>query len=111
MVIALVLIVGFLSVGLLTDYIWMDSEGFRSVFVSILSSKLLLAAVGFVVFLVLSVVTFYWIRSSYISYLDNEKLPPIILEKKKSSAIIFAISLLIGLLGSSLVQGLVGSHY
>ncbi|MEN2465146.1 UPF0182 family protein [Ornithinibacillus sp. FSL M8-0202] len=106
LVIALVLIVGFLSVGLLTDYIWMDSEGFRSVFVSILSSKLLLAAVGFVVFLVLSVVTFYWIRSSYISYLDNEKLPPIILEKKKSSAIIFAISLLIGLLGSSLVQGI-----
>lgn len=105
-VIAFIILVGILSVGLLTDYIWMDSEGFRSVFTTVLSSKVLLAAIGFVVFLVLSLSTLFWIRSSYISYLDKERLPQVILNKKTSSAIIFGTSLLIGLFGSSLVQGI-----
>ncbi len=106
LVIALILIIGFLSVGFLTDYIWMDSEGFRDVFITMLGSKVLLASAGFVIFLTLSMVTFFWIRSSYISHLDKEQLPPIILEKKKSSAIIFGASFFIGLFGSSLVQGI-----
>ncbi|MFS0672207.1 UPF0182 family protein [Ornithinibacillus sp. 179-J 7C1 HS] len=105
-VIAFIILVGILSVGLLTDYIWMDSEGFRSVFTTVLSSKVLLAAIGFVVFLVLSLSTLFWIRSSYISYLDKERLPQVILNKKTSSGIIVGTSILIGLFGSSLVQGI-----
>lgn len=105
-VIILLFIVGALSVSFITDFIWMDSLGFRDLFTTILGSKVLLAGIGFIVFLVLSMITFFWVRSTYIGHLKQEQLPPIILEKKKSSAIIFGISMVIGLFGSSLVQGI-----
>jgi uncharacterized protein len=105
-VIILLFIVGAMSVSFLTDYIWMDSLGFRNLFTTILGSKVLLAGIGFIVFFVLSAITFFWVRNTYISHLKHEQLPPIILEKKKSSAIVFGISIVIGFIGSSLVQGI-----
>nr|WP_042150300.1 UPF0182 family protein [Paucisalibacillus sp. EB02] len=106
LVIILLVIVGALSVSFITDFIWMDSLGFRDIFTTILGSKVLLAGIGFIVFLVLSAITFFWVRSTYISHLKQEQLPPIILEKKKSSFIIFGVSIVIGLFGSALVQGI-----
>jgi uncharacterized protein len=105
-VLVALILIGLLSVGLFTDYIWMDTLGFRSVFTTILGSKILLATIGFLVFFVLTAITFFWIRSSYVSYLGKEKLPPFIFEKKKSNVIIFGGSALIGLIGSFLVQGI-----
>ncbi|GGA80971.1 UPF0182 family membrane protein [Ornithinibacillus halotolerans] len=105
-VIIILLISGALSLSLITDFIWMDNLGFKTIFTTILGSKLLLSGIGFVLFLVLSAFTFFWVRSAYISHLNREQLPSIILEKKKSNAIIYGISIVIGLLGSSLVQGI-----
>lgn len=102
----ILLISGFLSIGLITDFIWMDSIGFKGIFTTILGSKMLLASIGFVVFLVLTFITFFWIRSAYVSHLKQEQLPPIIMDKKKSSFIILGISFVIGLFGSVLVQGI-----
>ncbi len=106
LLIAVILLIGgFLSIGLITDFIWMDSIGFESVFTTILGSKVLLGSIGFVVFLTLSIITFFWIRSAYVSHLKQEQLPPIIMDKKKSSFLILVISTIIGLFGSALVQG------
>jgi uncharacterized protein len=105
-VIIALLIVGFLSVDFFTDLIWMDSLGFRNVFTTVLGSKVLLAGIGFLVFMILSVITLFWIRSSYISHLGPDKLPPMMLHKKTSNAIILVIAAGIGLIGSILVQGI-----
>lgn len=104
LVIVLLLIVGFLSVDFFTDLIWMDSLGFRNVFTTVLGSKVLLAGLGFIVFMILSAVTFFWIRSAYIGHLGHEKLPPMMIHKKTGNAIILVLAAVIGLIGSILVQ-------
>ncbi|WP_245835671.1 UPF0182 family protein [Virgibacillus ndiopensis] len=100
-----ILILGVFANQLITNYIWMDSLGFSEVYTTILGSKVLLGVVGFLLFFVGTIITLFWIRSSYISQLDQSQLPKIVLEKKWSGAIIMGIALLIGLIGSSITQG------
>ncbi|WP_047982221.1 UPF0182 family membrane protein [Ornithinibacillus contaminans] len=106
LVLVALLVIGFSSISFFTDFIWMDTLGFRSVFTSILSSKLLLAAIGFVLFFVLTLISFLWIRNAYVSFLSEGQLPTFILEKRKGNLIIIALSIFIGLVGSALVQGI-----
>ena len=54
-VLFIVVTIGF---QLFTDYIWIDSIGFSQVFMTILSSKVLLAGAGCILFFILSYLTF-----------------------------------------------------
>ncbi|WP_240510205.1 UPF0182 family membrane protein [Virgibacillus profundi] len=95
-----------LSFNWITDYIWMGSLGFEKVYMTILGSKVLLGAIGFFLFLVLTYVTLTWIRKSYIGHFHNNQLPPIIESRKTSRAIMLGVAIFIGAIGSSIVQGI-----
>ncbi|TMN22447.1 UPF0182 family membrane protein [Lentibacillus cibarius] len=102
----LVIIAGVLSLGLITDYIWMDSLDYAGVFTTILSSKILLAVAGFILFAAGTFFTLYWIRRSYMKHFDPNQLPPILLRRKAIIFIMIGISAIIGLFGSSVIQGI-----
>ncbi len=108
LVLALVLVViaGVISIGLITDYIWMDSLHFADVFTTVLTNKVLLGVSGFVLFAAGTFFTLYWIRRSYIKHFDSGQLPPILLRRKAIMLIMLALSAMIGLFGSSIIQGI-----
>lgn len=95
-----------LTFNWITDYIWMDNLGFGNVFTTILGSKLTLMGIGFVLFFIATFITLQWIRSSYVNHFHESQLPPFLAEKKFSRLIIVGTSFLVGVLGSSVVQGL-----
>lgn len=95
-----------LSFNWITDYIWMDNLGFSSVFTTVLGSKVVLIGIGFVLFFLASFITLQWIRSSYVNHLHESQLPPIINNKKMSRLVVVTVSFFVGLLGSSVVQGI-----
>lgn len=99
------LIAGLLSLGFITDYIWMDTLGFAGVFTTILKSKIWLAVIGFLLFAVITYFTISWIRHTYIGHMDRSQLPKVLLERKKVIPMMLGIAVLIGLLGSSITQG------
>ncbi|MFG6120834.1 UPF0182 family membrane protein [Thalassobacillus sp. B23F22_16] len=101
-----VAIILMLTLNWITDYIWMDSLGFKSVFTTIFTSKLLLGIGGFLIFFLLTYVTLSWVRKTYIVYFDRERLPSILFSKKWSQLIMIALAAFVGLLGSSIVQGI-----
>jgi len=103
--IILVVIAGLFSLQLITDYIWMDSLDFSGVFTTILTSKVLLGAAGFVLFAIGTFITLYWIRRSYIKHFDSSQLPPILDRRKTMMLMMLGISAVVGLFGSSIIQG------
>lgn len=100
------IVLGFLAFYFLTDYIWMDSLGFSSIFTTIYGSKILLAAIGFVIFGLSAFVTMNWIRLSYLNHFNPRQLPPIVANRKIMLLIITAVSIIFGVFGSTLTQGL-----
>ena len=66
----LILIVGSIVVNWFTDYIWMDSLDFGTVFTTILSTKIVLGLAGFILFAIITFVTIYWIKRAYQSHFD-----------------------------------------
>lgn len=89
-----------------TEYIWMDSIHFGSVFTKILSSKLALGAAGFVIYGFVTWMTVFWVKRSYFSHLDSRQLPPFFHQYKKTvNGAIVAIAVFAGLIGSAIVQG------
>ncbi|WP_246206697.1 UPF0182 family protein [Virgibacillus ihumii] len=99
------LISGLLSLGFITDYIWMDTIGFAGVFTTVFKSKIWLAVIGFLLFAVVTFFTLSWIRHTYLGHMDRSQLPAVLLERKKIIPIIVGIAALIGVFGSSITQG------
>lgn len=104
--IGLLIFISLLAFHFLTEYIWMDSLGFKAIFTTILGNKILLVVIGFLLFSCASFFTFSWIRRSYMSHFSPAQLPQIVVDKKKITWIMIGISIVIGLIGSSLTQGL-----
>ncbi|SDJ79537.1 UPF0182 family protein [Sediminibacillus albus] len=103
--IILLLILGWLSLHWVTDYIWMDTLGFRDVYTTILGSKILLGIIGFILFFLCTYVTLAWIRKAFLKQFNPSQLPAVIHAKRLSLFTIFCIAIFVGLLGSSIVQG------
>ncbi|GEL77173.1 UPF0182 family membrane protein [Tenuibacillus multivorans] len=101
-----IVIAGFIGFHILTNYIWMDTLGFESVYTTILTSRVALGVIGFVLFLVVGLFTLKWIHKSYLGYLNQNVLPEALLNKKTSRNIILIISIIFGVIGTMLVQGL-----
>ena len=109
MILLLVLLAS-IGFGLVTDYIWMDTLGFSDVFMTILSSKIMLGVTGFVLFFVLSYLTFYWIRLSYLKQFAPVQLPAFIVKGKLAHGLILLVSVLFGIFGSLIVKGIGWEH-
>jgi len=105
-ILLLIGLVFLLTFNWITDYIWMDNLGFGSVFTTMLSSKLTLIGIGFVLFFAVAYITLQWIRSSYVNHFHVSQLPPFLAEKKYSRLIIISTSFFVGIIGSSVVQGI-----
>lgn len=101
----LLVIIGLMTFQWLTDYIWMDTLGFKKVFTTIFSSKIYLGLAGFLLFSVITYVTLFWIRHSYLKHLGPEGVPTIIRYRKSSTLIMLALTVFVGIIGSSIIQG------
>ena len=104
--IILLVIIGFIVANWLIDYIWMDTLGFSAVFLTVFTSKVSLGLAGFLLFFIFTYFTLYWIRRSYLSHFGKEQLPPFMLHRKQTNLIILGGSFVVGLIGSSIVQGI-----
>src|SRR5690606_27359164 len=78
----ILLIVGGLALSWVTEYIWMDSLDYGSVFTTILSIKVMLGVIGFVLFAIITYITLFWIRKAYSSHFAAQQLPPIFRNNK-----------------------------
>ncbi|WP_337194037.1 UPF0182 family protein [Pontibacillus yanchengensis] len=105
MILFVLLILSLLSFNWITDYIWMGTVGYQESYMTILTSKLMLGVVGFIVFSIFSYIMFSWVRRVYVGYFTNEQLPGVVTSKKLSRLLLLLISLIIGFFGSSIVQG------
>lgn len=90
----------------LTDYIWMDSLGFASVFTTIFTAKVALGLIGWILFFASVFLLLFNIRSTYLREFPNEAFIPVIQNRKMFLWLNAAISLVFGLFGSMLIQGL-----
>ncbi|MFG6149184.1 UPF0182 family membrane protein [Halobacillus sp. B23F22_1] len=97
--------IGWLSVYWITDYIWMDTHGFKDVYITILGSKVLLGLIGFFLFFISTYFTLSWIRKAYMTHFTPTQLPAFIREKKWSRLTVAGLAIFVGLVGSSIVQG------
>ncbi|MFC7321301.1 UPF0182 family protein [Halobacillus campisalis] len=105
-VLVVLAIIGWLSLHWVIDYIWMDSLGFKEVYTTILSSKVILGIIGFVVFFISTYFTASWIRRGYVSHFNKSQLPAFISNKMWSRLTIAGLSVFVGFFGSSIVQGI-----
>src|SRR5690625_4995318 len=103
--IIILLIILYAGFQIYTNYIWMDTVGFSTIYTTILSSKVLLALSGFILFFILTFGTLYWIRLSYMNHFGHAQLPLFVVNKKPSFFLITLGSLIVGIMGSLIVQG------
>lgn len=103
-------IVGLMTFQWFTDYIWMDTLGFGKVFTTIFTTKIYLGLAGFLLFGIITYITLFWIRHSYLGHLRPEGVPPIIRHRKSSQLIMIAVSIFLGIIGSTIVQGVGWEH-
>src|SRR5699024_595012 len=99
-------ITGSMLFGIFTDYIWMGTIGFEAVYTTMLYSKITLGISGFVLFFILSFITLYFIRLSYMKHFSHVQLPPYVRQAKIAYGVMILGALLIGVIGSLIVQGL-----
>lgn len=105
-ILLLLFIVATVTFQWVTEYIWMDSLDFSSVFTTILTSKMLLGGAGFVIYGLATGITLFWIRKSYFSHFQREQLPAFLATQKGLvNGAIILIALFAGLLGSVIAQG------
>src|SRR5690625_383527 len=96
----ILVILGAIIFRFLTEYIWMDSLGFKAIFTTIFWTKVSLGMGGFLLFFLPTYLTLYWILKSYLSHFSSYQLPSFILEKKKMFWTFAGISFIVGLVRS-----------
>lgn len=104
-VLVILLIVLLSTFSWITDYIWMDSLGFEKVYITILSSRIMLGVAGFVLFAVLTYFTLSWILRVYVHHFGPQSLPAYFPSKKLGVLIKAVIAILVGAVGSGIVKG------
>ncbi|MCP3026384.1 UPF0182 family protein [Halobacillus sp. A5] len=101
----LLLLICWISVYWITDYIWMDTLGFSNVYTTIFGSKVLLGIIGFILFFISAYFTLTWIIRTYMNYFESSQLPVFIRNKKWSRIGAASTAVILGAAGSGIVQG------
>ncbi|KGP91106.1 hypothetical protein N780_17805 [Pontibacillus chungwhensis BH030062] len=104
-VVIALLVLTLLSLNWITEYIWMGTVGYQDSYMTILTSKFMLGIVGFILFAVCTYITFSWVRKSYLRHFNEGQLPTLVTSKKWSRSLVLLLALFIGLIGSTIVQG------
>lgn len=105
-IVIFLIVISYIGFQLFTEYIWMDTLNFGKIYTTILYSKVLLGISGFVLFFILTFLTLYWIRLSYMNHFSPVQLPSFVAKGKIAHLIMGASAAFIGLIGSLIVQGL-----
>src|SRR5690625_7162277 len=87
----------------LTEYIWMDSLPFQTIFTTIFSTKVGLGVSGFFLFSITAFITFSWVLSSYVNHFQPSRLQNFILVRRTMIWIFIGASLFTGIVVSSLL--------
>src|SRR5690625_1517369 len=104
--VVLLIVIVLLGFEIATKYIWMDSLDFSKVYTTILYSKAILGVSGFLLFFILSLITFYWIRQSYLKQFNPVQLPTVIENKRYAYPLTLLASFIIGIVGSLIMEGI-----
>src|SRR5699024_11586950 len=91
----LLIVIVLLGFEIATKYIWMDSLDFSKVYTTILYSKAILGVSGFLLFFILSFITFYWILQSFLKQFNPVQLSAVIEKKVYAYLFILLFSLII----------------
>lgn len=105
-IVVAIIVISYIAFKFLTSFIWMDSLGFGNVYTTILYSKILLGVSGFVLFFVLTFLTIFWIRKSYMNHFSHAQLPDVMTKPKQAYPILILSSVFVGVIGSLIVQGI-----
>lgn len=88
-----------------TEFIWMETLGFEKVFTTILQSKIILGASGFLLFAITMYFTLFFVRKAYLNHFDARQVVSVVTNNKASNLIIVGVAFFFGLIGSSIVKG------
>src|SRR5699024_4071814 len=104
--IVLLAIIGLQVLQWLINYILMDTLGFGKEYTIILTSKLVSGVSGIIFFtVVVSYVTVSWMRRVYVTHFGPWYLPLYFPNRKVSNWIMLGTAILLGAIGSLIVQG------
>lgn len=93
-------------VNILSEYIWMDNLGFKDVFLTIFSTRILLFGIGFAIYALALFLTLLGIYRVYTQRFNMESLPRLFRVRKLFLWFGLAVSFLFGLIGSGVIQGI-----
>lgn len=102
----LIVVSGIVAYRIATNYIWMDSLDFASIYTTILYSKVTIGLTGFVVFFLLMYVTLFLIRYSYMKLFAPEQLPLVVVKNGFAQGIMIAAAIGVGIVGSIIVSSI-----
>src|SRR5699024_11248781 len=108
--IVLLAIIGLPVLQWLINYIWMDTLGFGKVYTTILTSKLVLGASGFILFVVVTYVTVSWMRRVYVTHFVPLHLPSYFPYRIVSNWIMLCIAILLVVIGCLIFLGVGCEH-
>ena len=105
-VIVLLVVAGIIAYRIATNYIWMDTLNFGSIYTTILYSKVMIGLTGFVVFFLLTYITLYVIRLSYMKHFAEAQLPIVVRKNSIAHMIMLLSSVVVGIVGSIIVSSI-----
>lgn len=105
-VILLLITIAIFAFRIATNYIWMDSLQFGSIYTTLLYSKVTIGLTGFILFFLLTFMTLYFIRLSYMKHFSPVQLPSVVRENRFAYGIIFLGAAIVGIFGSMIIQSI-----
>src|SRR5699024_8328447 len=103
-IVGVIIIAALITYAFLTEYIWMDSLGFSTVFTTVFKNKIILIVIGFLLFAVSSYFSVFWSRRYYLSHFSPAQSPAVIFNKKATTRIMIGMSVMVTGNGSCLTQ-------
>src|SRR5699024_9921090 len=93
LVIVALIVLAIISFNIVTEYIWMGTLDFEKVYTTILYSKISLAVAGFILFFILTFITLYFIRRSFMKQFSEVQLPNFIKERRQAFSLMAVASI------------------
>src|SRR5690625_4519804 len=105
-IILLLITSAIIAFNIATNYIWMDSLQFSSIYTTLLYSKLFIGLTGFILFFLLTFFTLFFIRYSYMKHFSPVQLPKLVSEKSYAYGVMLLGAAVVGIFGSMILQSI-----
>jgi len=105
-VILALIVIALIAFRIPTNYIWMDTLDFGSIYKTLLFSKITIGLTGFIIFFILTFITLFFIRYSFMKQFSPVQLLPVIRQKRLAYLTMLASAAVVGIFGSSILQSI-----